>query len=173
MITVVIGTNRPDSNSQILGDAYCHILNELGVPNSQLKLIDLPPNFVFEDMYGKRTNTMKSMISDSIENVDKFVFIIPEYNGGFPGVLKAFVDCVPPSNWHGKKAGLIGISSGAAGSLRGMDQFTNVLNYLRINVLYSKLKLSGIDQILGNERKLDDSKMLDRLLDHAKLLKGF
>lgn len=173
MITVIISTNRPDSNSQIVGDAYCHILNELGIQNTQLKLVDLPQDFVFADMYGKRTEAMESVISNVIEPVDKFVFVIPEYNGGFPGVLKSFIDCIPPSNWHDKKAGLIGISSGAAGSLRGMDQFSNVLNYLKINVLYSKPKLSGIEVILGSERKLDDSRVLSVLKEHAELFLKF
>lgn len=173
MITVIIGTNRPDSNSQIVADAYCRILSELGVDNSQLKLIDLPHEFVFADMYGQRTETMKTMINSLTDPVDKFVFIIPEYNGSFAGVLKSFLDCVPPSSWHGKKAGLIGISSGAAGSLRGMDQFTNILNHLKVSVLYSKPKLSGIENILGSERKLEDENVIAMLKEHATLIHGF
>jgi chromate reductase len=173
MITVIIGTNRPDSNSQIVADAYCHILSELEVDNKQLKLIDLPREFSFADMYGQRTETMQTIINTLIDPVEKFVFVIPEYNGGFPGVLKSFLDCVPPSSWHGKKAGLVGISSGAAGSLRGMDQFTNVLNYLKVSVLYAKPKLSGIEAILGSERKLEDGDVMAMLKEHATLINEF
>lgn len=173
MITVIVGTNRPESNSQIVADSYSQILNDLGVENRQLALLDLPPDFVYADMYGKRREEMDAVIEKHISTVDKFVFIVPEYNGGFPGVLKAFLDCTPPAVWYGKKAGLIGISSGAAGSLRGMDQFSNVLNYLRVNVLYSKPKLSGIERILGEERVLDEERSLNLLQEHARLMEQF
>jgi NAD(P)H-dependent FMN reductase len=101
------------------------------------------------------------------------VFIIPEYNGSFPGILKAFIDCVPPRFFHGKKAGLVGVSSGHAGSLRSMDQFTNVLNYLQVSVLHSKPKLSGIEKIIDSERELNDSETINRLREHSALMLKF
>lgn len=148
MICVVTGTNRPQSNSEVVSRKYCEILSEFGEEATQLDLISLPHDFVFADMYGQRTEAMQDIINHYIVPAEKFVFVIPEYNGGFPGILKSFLDAVPPATFHGKKAALIGLSSGKAGSLRGMDQFTNVLNYLKVNVYHAKPKLSSIEEIL-------------------------
>ncbi len=47
----------------------------------------------------------------------KFIFIIPEYNGTFPGVLKAMIDNSDIIRYH-KKAILTGVSSGRAGNFK-------------------------------------------------------
>lgn len=167
MICVVTGTNRPQSNSEVVSRQYCEILSEMGQEASQLDLISLPHDFVFSDMYGERTEAMQNIIDQYIVPAEKFVFVIPEYNGGFPGILKAFLDAVPPAQFHGKKAALIGLSSGKAGSLRGMDQFTNVLNYLRVNVYHAKPKLSSIEDILV-EGKFQHQPSIDWLRTQAE-----
>lgn len=97
---------------------------------------------------------------------DKLIFVVPEYNGGFPGILKAFIDACPSNVFYGKKAGLIGLSAGRSGSLRAMDQLTNVLNYLQVNVYFAKPKLSGIDDLVKSE-ELVDTESLDILKKHA------
>ncbi|MFT4779833.1 MAG: NAD(P)H-dependent FMN reductase [Flavobacteriales bacterium] len=171
-LTVIIGTHRPNSNSEMVAQHYLNELKKLEVDFSVLFLKDLPADFLFTEMFGSRTATFETIIETYIVPATKFVFIIPEYNGGFPGILKSFIDCVPPVHFQGKKAGLIGLSSGAAGALRPMDQFTNVLNYLKVTVLYLKPKLSGIDRILVNG-VLKDEFAKNALAEHATLMSDF
>ena len=77
---------------------------------------------------------------------------MPEYNGSFPGVLKAMIDISDIRNcWWNKKALLTGISSGRAGNLRGMDHITGVLNYVKIIVHPNKLPISVIDTVMNGE----------------------
>ena len=100
---------------------------------------------------------------------EKIVFIIPEYNGSFPGVLKAFIDSLDHLSMAGKKACLIGLSSGHAGALRALDHFTAVLHHLKVEVYSDKPKLSGIDKLI-NENQINDEKTIKRLGD---VLDGF
>lgn len=172
-ITVIVGTNRPESNSEKLAGLYSKLLITEGAEVSIYNLIDLPKDFAFNEMYGKRSDSMRMMIEEFIDPVSKFAFVIPEYNGGFPGVLKAFVDCIHPSSFYNKKAGLIGLSSGRAGSLRGMDQFTNVLNYLKVNVFHSKPKLSGFESLIDEKGEINDPDALLLLRKHARDLLRF
>lgn len=169
---VITGTNREGSNSEKIANIYIDLLKEAGIHSDRIDLKDLPRDFAFQDMWNGHSETLAKMVQDKIEPATKYIFIIPEYNGGFPGVLKTFIDCIPPKVWNGKKAGLIGISSGAAGALRAMDQFTNVLNYLKVSVLCAKPKLSGIDQILQDE-KLNDDRANAQLADHVQMMKLF
>lgn len=171
-ITIIAGTNREKSNSALVGSHYARILSSIGAEPLTLDLRMLPHDFIFTDMFGERSVAMEKVIHDYLEMSGKFVFVIPEYNGGFPGVLKAFVDAVPPRVFHGKKAGLIGLSSGHAGGLRPLDQFTNVLNYLQVNVLHLKPKLSNIDGAI-DAGELTNARAKELLLRHAELMVNF
>lgn len=94
--------------------------------------------------------------------------MIPEYNGGYPGILKAFVDAVPPKHFRGKKAALTGISSGKAGALKAMDDFTGILHYLQAEVLSDKPKFTDIENAFNekNEFISDDINLrIDKQLD--------
>ena len=167
-ILVISSTNRPESNTRIIAEFYCTILKKKAVNVSFMSLEELPDNFLVSDLYDNRSDIVENIINNKLRNVEKFVFVIPEYNGGFPGVLKLFIDGVPPECFHGKKAGLIGLSSGKQGGSRGMDAFTNVLNYLKISVLYAKPKLSGIEKLISENKQLIDDNAIKQLELHAE-----
>jgi len=144
MISVISGTNRPESNSDKVGHYVNSIYQNSGVSSQFYSLQSLPHDIAFAEVFGKRTESFQQVVNTLVANVDKFVFIIPEYNGGFPGILKLFIDAVEPKYWHGKKAALLGIASGRSGNQRGLDHMTNILNYLRIDVMYFKPCLSRV-----------------------------
>ena len=165
-MTIIIGTNRPDSMSGKVAAHYAEMLIEKGVKPQIYNLANLPETFLFSELYGKRSEQFSTEIETYVSLQSKFIFVIPEYNGGFPGALKAFIDAVPPAEWQGKKAALIGVAAGRAGAARAMDQFTNILNYLKVNVFFSKPKLSGIGKLMEGD-KLTDKTTLDMLDSHA------
>jgi NAD(P)H-dependent FMN reductase len=95
-------------------------------------------------MFGKRSAEFKK-IQDIVTATDKFLFIIPEYNGSFPGVLKVFIDgCTFPESFYEKKVALTGISSGKYGNIRGIDHFTGVCHYMHLHILPLKLHIANI-----------------------------
>lgn len=78
---------------------------------------------------------------------EKIVFIMPEYNASFPGILKVMLDNSDIKKcWWYKKAMLVGLSDGRAGNLRGVEHMTSILHYLKVHVLYNKLLLSRISE---------------------------
>lgn len=100
---------------------------------------------------------------------EKFVFIMPEYNGSFPGILKLMMDNSDIKKcWWYKKAMLVGVADGRAGNLRGMEHMTNILHYLRMHVLYDKLPLSRINEeidIKGNLLKPATAQVINNQID--------
>lgn len=129
------------------------MLRNKGVECELFSFENLPANLLFSDTYGNRSTEFEAIIQHIIRPNHKFIFVMPEYNGGFPGVLKLFLDAVHPREWTNKKACLVGVSSGRAGNLRGMDHLTGILNYLKMNVFYNKLPISQIDKLLDSEGK--------------------
>lgn len=166
-ITIISSTNRSGSLSGKVALQCKNILGSKNVETQVYNLDALPTNFLFSELYGNRSAEFQSVIDEYITPVSKYIFVIPEYNGGFPGALKTFIDAIPPAEWENKKAGLIGISAGRAGAARATDQFTNVLNYLKTNVYYKKPKLSGIGKLMDGEVINDEStlKIVDEFLD--------
>ena len=141
---IISATNRPGSSTLKVAKYYQKTLRQKGVDVGLLSLSQLPDNLIKSDLYGQRSAEFQ-IIQDLINKTDKFIFIIPEYNGSFPGVLKVFIDaCSFPESFYDKKAALVGISSGKYGNIRGIDHFTGVCHYMHLNVMSLKLHIASI-----------------------------
>ena len=148
MITIITGTNRISSNSRAVANLYAKLLDERQVENQILDLADLPADFTASALYDNiGTNQAFNELSALIGNSNKFVFIVPEYNGSFPGVLKAFIDGLSyPNTFRNKKAAMVGLSSGVQGSGLAMSHLTDIFNYLGMHVLALKPRLAQIEK---------------------------
>ena len=154
MITIIAGTNRPNSNTLKIAKYYQNKLAEKGLETTLLDLQNLPANFVAEDLYGKKSEAFEK-IQQLTTNTSKFLFVIPEYNGSYPGVLKAFIDaCAFPESFYDKKACLVGISSGKYGNIRGIEHFNGVCAYLHLNVMPLRIHIPYIKQEINENGEL-------------------
>lgn len=157
MLTIIASTNRPGSSTLKLAGYYQKKLIEKNVNTQVLSLENLPDNLLKTDLYGKRSEAFKP-VQALIYASEKFIFIIPEYNGSFPGALKVFMDaCDFPESFFDKKAALVGISSGKYGNIRGIDHFTGVCNYLNMHVLALKLHIPFIRKELDANGNLTEA----------------
>jgi chromate reductase, NAD(P)H dehydrogenase (quinone) len=134
--------------------AYQALIKEQGVNAQILDFCALPRDLAFTDTFGSRSEAFAAIMSRYITNIRKFIFIVPEYNGSFPGLLKVFLDSTQPRDWHDKDACLVGISDGRAGNLRGLDHLTGILNYLKIHVYHDKLPISVINTVLNDSGEI-------------------
>ncbi len=171
MISIISGTNRKSSNSLIFSNTIQDIIQQKNSESRVLNLLDLPHNFTFEnEVFGFEDALVNDVADHYISEADKFIFVIPEYNGSFPGVLKAFLDAFMPSRIKGKKALIFGISSGRSGNIRGLDHFTGVLNYLEVQVQPTKLAFNNCHQLVNLESKRVNDSATIELID-AELTK--
>ena len=173
MITVISGTNRSNSKTEIVSKFYFQLLSSKTEEEVKfLNLTDVPLDMLNLDMYTEegQSPTLAKIQDEYLINADKWVIVSPEYNGSFPGILKLFIDAVSVRKYHEtfkhKKLGLIGVASGRAGNLRGMDQLTNAMNYLGFSVYRDKLPISQIKAIT-NETEITDEGVKEILGIHA------
>jgi len=146
MITIISGTNRKGSRTLQVAQYYLNILKPR-LPDTRLLSLENIPTYSRE---GPLLKAEKELLIPS----DKFIIIMPEYNGSFPGVLKALFDNTDIKKcWWYKKALLVGLADGRGGNLRGLEHMTNILHYLKMNVHYNKLPLSKINNELNAEGK--------------------
>ena len=174
MITIVVGTNRQNSVSREVANYYQSILTSKGADSQIVDLVDLPDDFLQTALYENNgSNEDFNVIRERVQSSDKLVFIVPEYNGSFPGILKAFIDGLKyPEGFRDKKAALIGISSGVQGAVFAMSHLTDIFNYLGMHVLAIKPKLAGIE---GNfiDGKITNDLYNQILNDQAEKLISF
>jgi chromate reductase len=168
MITIISGTNRANSNTLNVAKYYKQELSNRNIEATIFSLEDLPADILNTDLYGKRSEAFQK-IQDQITNTDKFIFVIPEYNGSFPGALKVLIDaCDFPNSFYDKKCALVGISSGKYGNIRGIDHFTGVCHYIHLNVLPLRLHIPNIKTELNENKtffKEDTVKFINEQVD--------
>jgi len=154
MITIISGTNRLNSSTLKLSKYYQKQFAKLGSETALFSLEDLPPNLIVSDLYGARSEAFNKIMT-RIDPSEKIVFVIPEYNGSFPGVLKTFLDATKyPDSFQGKKVALVGLSSGKYGNIRGIEHFTGVCHYMQMHVLPLKIHIPYIRQEINDQGDL-------------------
>jgi NAD(P)H-dependent FMN reductase len=150
MYTIISGTNRPGSHSEKVAIEYQRILKNKNINATLFSLKGL--NVL------QRSPEYVKVESGILIPTQKFIFIIPEYNGSYPGVLKAMIDNSDvKKTWNYKKALLTGVATGRAGNLRGMDHLADTLHYMKMNVFYNKLPISVVDKVMDKEGHLDNA----------------
>lgn len=93
-----------------------------------------------------------------IDNYEKIIFIVPEWNGSYPGQVKIFIDNQGhPNKFQDKKTSIIGISGGWTGNQIGVSHLRDVLEYIGSNV--SRLKV----YIPSDKLNITNSEYITRL----------
>lgn len=168
MITIIAATNRPNSNTLKVAKYYQQQLKLKGVESNLFSLEHLPIDVLNTDMFGKRSEAFQR-IQDLILATDKFLFVMPEYNGSYPGVLKVLIDaCNFPDSFYDKKTALVGLSSGKYGNIRGVDHFTGVCHYIHLHILPLRIHIPNIKTELdadGNLIKEDTIKFTNEQIE--------
>lgn len=148
MITVISGSNR-DNFTKKIARIYLQMLREMDV-ESQLFALDEQPVFHPDKAF-------REVEEKWLRNADKFIIVMPEYNGSYPGILKLMMDNTEVSKtwWH-KKVALTGVATGRAGNLRGMEHLTGTLLHMKMLVHPNRLPISRVDKLLDDQGVLHD-----------------
>jgi len=156
MYSIISGTNRRGSNTIKVAEKYQEILKEKGIDAHLITLEGL-------DLM-ERNDAIRSLEKDFLVPSEKIIFISPEYNGSIPGVLKALIDNSDIEKvWKGKKALLVGVSTGRAGNLRGMEHLTGILHYVKMIVHHNKLPISMISKLTNEAGEITDQPTLNAI----------
>ena len=146
-VSIICGTNRVGSNTSIVAHSIYELIKAKNKSSVYLNIKDLPADFAFNnEIMGQSSAALDGIIENHVASATHFIFVLPEYNGSFPGVAKSLLDSFSPKKIHNKRAFLVGVSSGRAGNLRGLEHFTGILNYLRVHVFPFKMAIDQVDK---------------------------
>jgi len=173
MYTLICATHRPENKTLGVLRSYQQILENKGINAVELDMGDLPNSFISSDGFGKRTDVVDQLIKNTLNKSDKMVVVAPEYNGSFPGIFKTFIDALNPAEFRGKKVALVGVASGRAGNLRGLDHLTDIFHHLQVEVLSFKVPISKLEEMMDEKDRIVDAEILKALEKQAEMLINF
>ncbi|MGI4875838.1 MAG: NADPH-dependent FMN reductase [Janthinobacterium lividum] len=172
MVSILVGTNRPQSRARLVANFYATLLTELGAASQLLDLTDLPADFLNVALYHNagQHDDFNRFIAP-LDQSAQLVIIAPEYNCSIPGALKSFIDALPyPGGIRGKKAALVSLSSGSQGGLLALSHLTDILFYLGTNVLPQRVRLPTISQHLSATGEITSPLFRQLLREQAEAL---
>ncbi len=154
---------------------YSSKMTALNISHDFFSLEELPEGMFQNDMYfGNVIQPFIDFQKSRLYGVEKFVVVVPEYNGSFPGIFKAFIDACDVVNcFHNKKVALVGVSAGRAGNLRGMDHLTNIFHHMKMHVLPLKIPLSRIGSIINEDGGVSSLETISLIETQIKQFEGF
>jgi NAD(P)H-dependent FMN reductase len=108
--------------------------------------------------------------SRTVSSYDAFMFVFPQYNWGYPGVLKNALDFLY-EEWHGKPTTFA--TYGTRGGSKAAEQFQSVLTGLHMRQIEDHLELVISDDDVDGDWQLKDiDATLGPYRDRIKVVDG-
>jgi NAD(P)H-dependent FMN reductase len=173
MITLIVGTNRPGSNSRKVAAQLEEIYDGLKVPLNILDLAKLPPEIFSTTSYAEKPKSFQPF-ADAVLQSSGLHVVTPEYNGSVPGVLKYFIDMLKfPESFEQKPVCFTGLSAGIWGALRPVEQLQAIFGYRNAHIFPVRVFMPQIHSLLDASGKIKDAELLERLKAQADGFTGF
>ena len=163
MMTLVVGTNRTDSNSRKVASHLEEIYRELKIPLRVLDLAQLPPEIFLPTAYAEKPASF-APFSDAVLQSSGLIIVTPEYNGSMPGVLKYFIDLLKfPESFERRPVCFVGLAAGIWGALRSVEQLQAIFGYRNAFIFPERVFMPRINQLLDAQGRITDAEVAARL----------
>src|SRR6476660_1070928 len=172
-IPVILGTARRGRESE---DAARFVFEQTkkraGVETELIDVCKLPLKL---DDAGEQMKDPK--FSATIERSDGLIIVTPDYNHGYPGLLKHALDMNLEEYIH-KAVGICGVSAGPFGGARVIEALLPVMRELGLVTIFNDVNFANAGEIFGEDGRLLDegfvrrtAKFLDELIWMARVLR--
>jgi NAD(P)H-dependent FMN reductase len=167
MISLIVGTNRPGSNTRKVARLVEEIYAGLKVPLRVLDLAELPPEIFPPGSYAEKPESFQPF-ADAVLQSDGLHVVTPEYNGSIPGILKYFIDMLKfPESFERRPVCFTGLAAGIWGALRPVEQLQQIFGYRNAYLYPERVFLPQINNLLDASGRLKDAELLGRLKAQA------
>lgn len=172
-IPVILGTTRQGRRSEHAARfVFQETGKRAGVETQLIDIRDLPLRL---DDAGEQIKD--PAFSATVTRSDALILVVPEYNHGYPGMLKHALDSNLEEYIH-KAVGICGVSSGSFGGTRVIEHLLPVMRELGLVTIFTDVNFSNIGKLFDEAGHLQDQsfvgrvgKFLDELIWMARVLK--
>jgi NAD(P)H-dependent FMN reductase len=103
-----------------------------------------------------------AQFSATVARADALVIVTPEYNHGYPGMLKHALDTNLKEYIH-KAVGICGVSAGGFGGTRVVENLLPVMRELGLVTIFWDGNFSGAQKLFDAEGRLLDNSYVQRI----------
>ena len=100
--------------------------------------------------------------AEKMNRADAFVIVAPEYNHGYPGLLKHVLDTNLKEYVH-KAVGIVGVSAGVFGGARVIQNLIPVLRELGLVTIFWDVNFTTVQSRFDESGELVDESFLPRI----------
>ena len=157
-IPVILGTTR---RGRMSAAAASLLVAEIGKrPGVTTELIDIRTVPMPVDDAGE--GIRDPGFSQRMAAADGLVIVAPEYNHGYPGLLKHVLDSCLKEYVH-KAVGLVGVSAGSFGGTRVIENLLPVMRELGLVTIFWDVNFSHVQNVFDESGRLKDPAFVRRI----------
>jgi NAD(P)H-dependent FMN reductase len=172
-VPVILGTARQERESENAARfVFEQTKKRAGVETELIDIRDIPMRL---DDAGEQMKDPK--FSAIIQRCDGLILVTPEYNHGYPGLLKHALDMNLKEYIH-KAVGICGVSAGPFGGARVIEHLLPVMRELGLVAIFEDVNFGKIGTLFDEGGKLLDEnyvrrvdKFLNELIWMARVLR--
>lgn len=161
-IPLVLGTNRKGRESEHVAKWLFGKMEER--VDIETKLFDVRDFDLPRDDYGTAIGKDFPEWRDAVISADGLVLVVPEYNHGYPGVLKSVIDLLLKEYIH-KAVGLVGVSASPWGGTRVIEACVPMVRELGLAVTFKDLNFPQVQNKFDENGNLLDEAFNERATD--------
>jgi len=157
-IPIILGTTRQGRKSEHVA----HFVFEQTKKRAdvQTELIDVRELPMRLDDAGEQMKD--AAFSATIERCDGIILVVPEYNHGYPGLLKHALDMNLKEYIH-KAVGICGVSAGPFGGARVIEGLLPVMRELGLVTIFEDVNFGKVGTLFDEQGNLIDQSYVGRV----------
>lgn len=150
-IPVILGTPRQGRKSE---DVARFVVEQVAQRSHlETELIDIRAIKIANDDAGEPLKDPH--FSEQMQRADGLIIVVPEYNHGYPGLLKHVLDTCLKEYIH-KAVGLCGVSAGPFGGTRVIQGLLPVMRELGLVTTFYDLNFSNVQTLFDESGSIID-----------------
>ena len=167
VIQFILGSTRQGRSSDKIGQALIEGIknrNDIVTEVVDLRTYDVPflNDSVVPASRKKIIDPVVAAWSKKISEADAYIIIVPEYNAGYPGVLKNALDFLF-KEWNSKPVAFVGYSGGPSGGASVVAQLRTVTQALKMISTFDDIKIPCAWKAFDQEGDLADKNIVLQL----------
>ena len=176
VVYIILGSTRDGRLSDKIGKTIIKLIDVHEVCAEIIDLRDYPLPFLADAVPPADrkviTDPAVKKWSDKIKQADAFIIVAPEYNAGYPGVLKNALDSLYVE-WNNKPVALVTYSGGPSGGARVYAQLKEVLTHgLKMVLAPKHIMIPSSYKAFNADGSLADRSIEKQINEIIKQLQG-